>query len=105
MTSQGATKAVTIGAAITLGSVSAESLKKAQLPPARALVAGLLAFAALGVVAEVAPDVGGGLAIAVSTTAFVTYALPIILVVFPDTGTVEGAATTSAPSRVHSQRA
>lgn len=84
MDSKSAIRAVNISAAVTIGSVSADSLSNGSLPAGRTLVAGLLAFAALGVVAEIAPEVGAGLAVAVGTTGFVTYGLPLILKTFPD---------------------
>lgn len=74
---------VTMSAAVTFGSVSVGKLTKGEIPSGRQVASTCLAFAALGAMSIAAPDVAGGLAIAVGGTAFVTYGLPVILSFFP----------------------
>lgn len=84
MTGASAEGWVALSAGVTFGSVSVAQLKAGAIPSGRQIASTCLAFATLGIVAGSAPDIGGGLAIAVGATAFVTYGLPTILEYFPN---------------------
>jgi len=79
VTSQGANNAVLLGTMVTLGSTTGYSLvAKTSLPATKTVVGGLFAMMGCAVLAEVNPDLGGYLAIAVSLTAFILYGLPTL---------------------------
>lgn len=85
MTTSKAETTVALMGAVTFGSVSVAKLSAGTIPSGRQVAATCIAFAALGALAGVAPDIGAGLAIATGGTAFVAYGLPVILQYFPNT--------------------
>lgn len=88
MNQSSAESAVVVAAMVTLASTSFASLSTGEfksggfansLPSGRTVAGTFLAFAVLGMITEVAPEIGVGLSVAVAGTAFTLYGLPTIL--------------------------
>lgn len=82
MTQSGAESAVIVASIVTLGSTAFSSIAEGNLPSGRTVAGTFLAFAILGGITEVAPEIGAGLSVAVAGTAFTIYGLPTILKYF-----------------------
>jgi hypothetical protein len=82
MTKDGANMAVGTAALVTLASTSFMALSDGNMPSGRTVAGSFLAFAGLAGIAELAPEVGVGLSVAVAGTAFTLYGLPTLLKYF-----------------------
>lgn len=82
MTTNSAQSAVVLSAGVTFASTSIEKISKGEIPSGRMIAGTCLTFAALGILANVGPDLAGGLAICIAGTAFVTFGLPSIQKVY-----------------------
>jgi hypothetical protein len=79
MTDQGAANAVVISTMVTLGSTVGAALSNTQkLPAHKTIVGGFLAMTGCAVLAEIEPNIGGPLAIAIALTAFSLYGIPTL---------------------------
>jgi hypothetical protein len=79
MTDQGATSAVLISTIVTIGSTTGYSLtSEKKLPANKTLVGGFFAMMGCAVLAEIDPNIGGPLAIAIALTAFSLYGIPTL---------------------------
>lgn len=83
MTIAGAESVVVLSSIVTFGSVSADGITSGDLVPSGKRIAlTCLAFGTLGVIAGFAPDIGGGLALCIAGTAFITSGLPAMSKLF-----------------------
>lgn len=79
MTPQGANNAVIMSTLVTLGSTTGYSLTaKQSLPANKTVVGGLFAMVGCAVLAEIDPNLGGYLAIAIALTAGTLYGVPTL---------------------------
>jgi len=79
MTPQSANTAVLLSTAVTLGSTTGYSLTvKKGLPTNHVVVGGLLAMTGCAILVELDANLGGYLAIAIATTAFMLYGLQTV---------------------------
>lgn len=77
MTKAGAETVVAGCGFATFAMVAGERVAAGTIPSGRQVAATCIAFAALGAIAGIAPDIGGGLAIATMGTAAALYGLPL----------------------------